>query len=85
MLQGEGRINDRLILTQEYLGRTNCTHSFDETWTAQKKKRIKGHTQTHQQEGDLISLIHLNNYEGDMQMHGQTQTDIQTKNSKVNL
>jgi hypothetical protein len=49
-----------------------------------EKENIKGETHTHQQEGDLVRLIHLNDHEKGMQTDGQTQTDTQT-NSKVVL
>jgi hypothetical protein len=32
-------------LKQEALGRTDCLHSFDTTWTTQKKIKIGGHTE----------------------------------------
>jgi hypothetical protein len=45
-----------------------------------EKEKIRGETQTHRQQGDLINL--LTKTRGNIQRDGERQTDIQT-DSKV--
>jgi hypothetical protein len=44
-------------IKQEALWKTNCLLSFDATRTIYKKKNKGEQTQTHRQQGDLISLL----------------------------